>query len=76
MSGLCHPCGASTADPPVGGVGMDRGRTKHAVPQQRGPRLEHAARCAAVARHEAVDSERRRFGPARIGYARDRYPGE
>ena len=31
-------CGARTADPPVGGLGMDRGRMKHAVPpRRRGP---------------------------------------
>ena len=56
-------CGARTADPPVGGVGMDRVWTKHAVPQRRGPVM--------TTRHEARQmyatrpSTRRYCGSAR-----------
>ena len=34
---IIYDCGARIADPAVGGVGMDRVLTKHAVPPQRGP---------------------------------------
>ena len=47
-NGYIINCGASTADPPFGGVGMDRVRTKHAVPQRRGP--------VTTTRHEARQS--------------------
>ena len=42
---------------------MDRGRTKYAVPQQRGPCLNHAEQSA---RFEAVSLEKR-LGMARLG---------
>ena len=54
-----------TAEPLVVGLGIDWGRTKHAVPPRwRGP----VSRGTAVIRYEAIDSEKRRFGPARLGY--------
>ena len=56
-------CGARTAEPPVGGVGMDRVRTKHAVPPRRGPvtttRHETRQTCA------SKPSTRRNGGSAR-----------
>ena len=51
-------CGARPADPPVGGVGMDR--VRRAAAER--PCHDHAARGTAVARYEAIDSEKRRFG--------------
>ena len=57
---LCGARTGSTADPPVGGLGMDRVRRR--------PCLDHAARGTAVARYEAIDWEKRRLGPAPLGY--------
>ena len=56
-------CGARTADPPVGGVGMDRVRTKHAVTPRRGPMTttRHEARQTYATR----PSTRRNGGSAR-----------
>ena len=60
---MLSDCEARTADPPGGGVGMDRVRTKHAVTPLRGP--------ATTTRHEARQtyaakpSTRRNGGSAR-----------
>ena len=46
-----------------------RRRGRAAAPER--PCLDHAARGTAVAaRYEAIDSEKRRLGPARLGYHR------
>ena len=56
-------CEGRTADPPVAGVGMDRVRTKHAVPLRRGPvtTTRHEARQT----YAAKPSTRRNGGSAR-----------
>ena len=58
-------CGARTADPPVGGVGMDRVRTKHAVTPRRGPITTTRHEAQARQTYATRPSTRRNGGSAR-----------
>ena len=60
-------CGARTADPPVGGVGMDRGRTKHAVLRGEILSRPHCTRSnSCTLRSDGLKETTMRHGPTRI----------
>ena len=68
MNDIKKECGARTADPQVGVVGMDQVRTKHAVPPRRGPvtTTRHEARQTYATRGRRFSGTAVLPGPTRI----------